>query len=427
MTVCVVVLVGGRGWTRPAEVDEAGINPHPVHLVRPPVRPLTPVARLGRDIFFDSTLSASGRMSCATCHSPAHAYGPPDGHAVRLGGPGLDDPGLRAVPSLRYLGRVPPFGFGPTVGDVDEERPARPGGPSSNVPTPHAGLVPHGGLFWDGRAGTLQSQTLGPLFNAVEMANRNVDSVADRLRRAPYGKELGLLFGVGTVSDSRRLVDEAMFAVARFELEDSSFHPYSSKYDAWLEGRARLSPAELRGLRVFEDPKRGNCAACHVDRPGPDGRPPTFSDYDFEALGVPRNDALGVNRNPRFYDLGLCGPARTDLAGHPAYCGLFRTPSLRNVATRHVFFHNGVYHTLEQVLDFYAFRDTRPALIYPRGPEGRVEKFDDLPARYRANVDTIDAPFNRHAGDRPALSSRDIHDLAAFLRTLTDGYGGSGR
>ncbi|MDT8871543.1 hypothetical protein RAA17_11900 [Komagataeibacter rhaeticus] len=87
---------------------------------------------------------------------------------------------------------------------------------------------------------------------------------------------------------------------------------------------------------------------------------------------MPRNDRIGLNRDPAYFDMGLCGPDRTDLAGHPEYCGLFRTPSLRNVATRRVFFHNGVIHSLRQAVAFYVLRDTRPQMWYPTGPDGRV-------------------------------------------------------
>jgi cytochrome c peroxidase len=70
---------------------------------------------------------------------------------------------------------------------------------------------------------------------------------------------------------------------------------------------------------------------------------------------------------------------------------------------------------------FYAERDTLPQKWYPRGPDGSILKFDDLPAPYRRNVDS-QAPFDRHAGDRPALSEADIKDIVAFLNTLTDGF-----
>ena len=101
---------------------------------------------------------------------------------------------------------------------------------------------------------------------------------------------------------------------------------------------------------------------------------------------------------------------------------MFATPTLRNVATRHVFFHNGVFTTLRQVLDFYAWRDVDPGRIYPRGKDGRVAQYDDIPEQYRANVDRIDPPFDRHKGEAPAMTTAEERDIIAFLRTLTDGY-----
>ncbi len=100
---------------------------------------------------------------------------------------------------------------------------------------------------------------------------------------------------------------------------------------------------------------------------------------------------------------------------------MFRTPSLRNVAVRRVFFHNGVVRRLEDAVRFYAERDTAPQSWYPRAADGSVMKFDDLPAEDWKNVDN-EAPFNRHVGDRPPLSEGDIRDLVAFLKTLTDGF-----
>ena len=254
------------------------------------------------------------------------------------------------------------------------------------------------------------------------MANRSTDDVAARLARSRYRQAFAQLFGPGIVDDPRQLVDEAMFAIGRFEIEDPSFHPFTSKYDAWLQGRARLTPAEMRGLRLFDDPAKGNCAACHLDRPTRDGLPPLFTDTQYEALGVPRNAALAVNRDPRFHDLGICGPFRRDLAAQTQYCGMFLTPTLRNVDRRAVFFHNGVYRSLAQVLDFYNLRSVAPEKIYPRDAQGRLQVYDDLPAAYRANVDTTDAPFDRRVGDPAPLTAQDIRDVIAFLHTLDDGY-----
>ncbi len=358
-----------------------------------------------------------------------HAYGSPQPGATHAGGADGDRPGVRAVPSLRYLYRVPAFGVGPDLGEQD--RPGAAGLPAAARPTgaKHAGptaaavpMVPRGGLFWDGRVSRLLDQALVPLLNPAEMANAGLAALAARLRLPIYASQLRVLYGPFVFDDTTRLVDEAMSAVSSFEIEDGSFHPFTSRYDAYLEGRATLTDAEWRGLQAFDDPARGNCAACHLDRPGPDGSPPMFSDFQYEALAVPRNDTLAANRDPRYFDLGLCGPVRTDLAHHDEYCGLFRTPTLRNVAMRQVFFHNGVYHSLDDVLRFYNLRAVDPGAIYAHDSSGAVRRFDDLPPRYRTNVDTVDPPFDRAAGAPPPMSAADQRDIIAFLKALTDGW-----
>jgi cytochrome c peroxidase len=73
-------------------------------------------------------------------------------------------------------------------------------------------------------------------------------------------------------------------------------------------------------------------------------------------------------------------------------------------------------------MDFYNFRDTNPEKVYPRSADGTVQKYDDIPARYHANVDVSDPPFNRHLGDTPAMTTQEEADIIAFLQTLTDGY-----
>lgn len=411
-----------------------GFNPHPVALLEPAARPLSAVARLGARLFYDERLSGSGRLSCASCHSPAHAYGPPGRAPVVLGGPRLRTPGVRAVPSLRYLYRQPAFSIGPdSAGDSDQvitlaQQALQADGrsrvqKSAALPQAAAGnFVPQGGLFWDGRADTLEQQSNGPLYNPLEMDAGSPGRLIARLEAAPYAEDFVRLFGRGIFENPQLAADEAMFAIARYQIENPDFHPFTSKFDAWLAGKARFTAAELRGYRLFNDPAKGNCAACHLDQPTPEGMPPLFTDFQYEALGAPRNAVIAANRAPRYYDLGLCGPYRTDLSRETRYCGMFLTPSLRNVATRHVFFHNGVFHSLQQVLDFYADRDTHPERFYPRNAAGQVIEYDDIPRQYRANVDRVDAPLNRHPGDPPALTSTEIKDVIAFLGTLTDGY-----
>jgi cytochrome c peroxidase len=142
-----------------------GENPYPARLVRPSAAPLSAMAELGRLVFFDTGLSSSGRLACASCHSPEHAYGPPGAASVMAGGPALSRQGVRAVPSLMYLERQPNFSIGPddaeneTVDLVQQAARGRDAPRAEKTATDSkasgANLVPQGGLFWDGRADTL--------------------------------------------------------------------------------------------------------------------------------------------------------------------------------------------------------------------------------------------------------------------------------
>jgi cytochrome c peroxidase len=360
-------------------------------------------ASLGRKIFFDASLSASGKISCATCHSPAAAYGPANALAVQLGGRDLATQGLRAVPSLRYtLARTPrwahprPTSLAEQVAETDEG--------------------PAGGFAWDGRFNTLHEQAAFPLLASSEMASTR-ETVVSAIAHSPYAAEFRKVYGedVFAAGNVESAFASVLHAVERFELEDASFHPYDSKFDRYLDGKAALTPPEQRGFALFNDGKRGNCAGCHLSNRGADGSHPLFTDFQFEAIGIPRNPEIRVNGNPAFYDLGLCGPIRTDQPSRP-YCGMFKTPTLRNVAARQVFFHNGRFHTLKDALRFYVARDSDPAAWYPQHGKNR---FDDLPPALRGNVDEITRPFTHHATE-PVWNDAEIDDVIAFLKTLND-------
>ncbi len=361
------------------------------------------LGELGRALFFEPALSASGQMSCASCHDPAHAYGPPDGRPLPLAGADGRVAGARAVPSLRYLQALPPFSEHAFDNDGDDSVDAG----------------PTGGYLWDGRVSSLHEQARLPLLSPSEMANPTPAAVVAAVRRGPLAPRLAQVFGATVLDDERRAFDAVLLALEAFQQSPRDFYPYSSRYDEFLRGRAVLSPRELRGLALFDDPAKGHCAACHRSAPSADGALPLFTDFGHVALGVPRNAALASNADPASFDLGLCGPLRTDLRDRPDLCGRFRTPGLRNVALRQAFFHNGRYATLEEVLRFYARRDTDPQEFYPRQPDGTVQRYDDLPAAMHGNVDT-EAPFGRRPGDRPALDEAEIGDIVAFLKTLTD-------
>jgi cytochrome c peroxidase len=363
------------------------------------------LAGLGRKMFFDPSLSASGRQACASCHDPRHAFSPASASPVETGGPHMDQPGLRAVPTLRYLQAVPSFTehFYDSEDEGDES--------VDNGPT--------GGLTWDGRVDHGYEQAKIPLLSPFEMGNKDEAEVVAALRKAAYAGEFKAVFGETVFDDTGDAFDAAVEAIGTFEQSGPDFYPYSSRYDAFLAGKAQLTAQELRGRQLFEDPMKGNCSSCHLSEPANDGEPPQFSDFGFLGLAVPRNPAIPANRDPAYHDLGLCGPQRTDLKDRTEYCGLFRTPTLRNVALKKSFFHNGYFHSLRDVVSFYATRDSDPGRWYPKNADGTIRKYDDVPQAYWDNLNQ-DPPFGRKPGDPPALTEQEIDDIVAFLGTLTD-------
>ncbi len=360
---------------------------------------------MGRAMFFEPSLSVSGKLSCASCHSPDHAYGPPNSLAVQLGGPELNDMGTRAAPSLRYLQNAPSFTEHFHDDDGDDSIDAG----------------PTGGRNWDGRARSGHEQALTPLLSKHEMGNFDAAAVLARLQHGPLAAQFSKTYGENIFEQPEQALRWALMSLEVFQESPADFYPSTSKYDAFLRKQVKLSPQELRGLALFNDETKGNCAACHISQITPGGAFPQFTDYGLINIGVPRNNQLPANADPQYFDMGLCGPERTDLTDHREYCGSFKTPTLRNVALRQRFFHNGSFTSLEQVLRFYVQRDTAPQKWYPKNPDGRVHKYDDLPPGLEANVNA-EPPFDRKKGQAPALSEKEIADVIVFLKTLTDGY-----
>jgi len=372
----------------------------PAQTQAPSAPALSLPAQVGRAMFADPSLSGSGRMSCATCHDPNNHYAPSNSLRVQLGGPRLDQPGTRAVPTLTYKNYTP--AYADLADNPDGVSPPGPGG----------------GFAWDGRAATLAEQAKIPLLAPNEMANKSAADVVAKLKKAGYAALFREAFGERVFDQPRLAFERAMQALQAFQLEDPSFHPYTSKYDYYASNKTggELTPAEARGLAVFQDPNRGNCAACHYSGAGVGGSVAQFTDYSFSAIGVPRL------KGAKGSDLGIC--QRKDHSGKaatPGLCGMFKTPTLRNVATRKAFFHNGQIATLEEAVRFYATRDTHPERWYPT-VKGRVQKFNDLPQQYHVNIDTQMPLDGRAAGSAPAMNEQDIQDLLAFLSILTDGY-----
>ena len=197
------------------------------------------------------------------------------------------------------------------------------------------------------------------------------------------------------------------------------FAPFSSRFDDYLRGKARLTPIEARGFALFTNPKEGNCIACHVGKT--DSKDPTdwiFTDFTYDALGAPRNPAIPANADPTVMDLGLC--KRPGLAAilpkeikPDSLCGAFKVPTLRNVAVVSPYYHNGAFTSLRDAVAFYATRDTDPKRWYPKLKTGEADKFDDLPGAYKQNVNTEEVPYDRRPGQRPRLSDQDVDALGS--------------
>jgi cytochrome c peroxidase len=368
-------------------------------------KPLSPAAEVGKHLFFDKHLSGSGQMACSTCHDPDHAYAQPNSPAVQPGGAKLTERGTRAVPSLRYQEFTPPYS------DMldNPDGVSRPG--------------PGGGLTLDGRAATLAAQSGIPLLAANEMANRNAADVAAKIEQSDYAMLFRAAFGGDIFNSPQNAFAKAGEALQAFQMEDLSFHPYTSKYDRLAANKigGTLTPAEQRGFAVFTNPQKGNCFACHYNGPGLGGSIALFTDFTYSAIGVPRNPDIPANRRKSYHDMGICSREDHPLPDSARYCGMFKTPTLRNVATRKVFFHNGRFKTLHDVIRFYNTRDTHPELWYPV-VHGVPQKFDDLPAAYQSNIDTQMPLDGRARGSTPPMTEQEMEDLEAFLGTLTDDY-----
>lgn len=350
-------------------------------------------AALGRLLFFDAGLSEPAGQSCASCHAPARAFTDPD--TSRPTSKGVDPRrfGNRNSPTAMYMAFSPAFHFDEKEGHYV------------------------GGQFWDGRAATLEEQAKAPFLDPLEMANPDKRAVVQKVRRAAYAGLFEQVYGKGALDDVDRAFERIAAALAAYE-RGPELRPFSSKYDAWLAGKAKLSKQELRGLKLYEDEKKGNCAACHPSRRGPKGEPPLFTDFTYDNLGVPRhpdNPFYGQDKahNPdgaRFVDRGLGAAVK-----QPAEDGKFKVPTLRNIARTAPYMHNGYFTTLRGVVAFYNDRDARKRCPNDL-PEAEALKRRCWPAaEVAANVNTEEL-------GRLGLTGREVDDIVAFLRTLDDGF-----
>lgn len=443
-------------------------------LPRPPVPPpnivaLSAAEQLGKNIFFDSTLSNPPGLSCATCHLPAAGFTGPSSAINAATGP--------------MPGAVP--------GRVGRRKPQSVPYATFSPPGPYFSQelgVFLGGTFWDGRTPDTAGQARMPFLDANEMANIPVGPypphaggfsplVATKISQAPYAPLFEQVFGLDVFSSSEANVySMATQAIAAFEAS-AEVNPFSSKYDASEHGwppsnRYRFNRSESNGMALFFG--KAQCSQCHSSATlGPvlavTGGKNTFTMYCYANIGVPKNpnnpfyhntnsvtnpngfNALGVH----FIDYGLGmnpNPApdgtkfMTATVGDiPTYRGLFKAPSVRNVDMRptrdfvKAYMHNGVFKSLEPVVHFY---NTRNIAVNGNGEARAFDLRDGPPTgfvRLHAPPEVLDNVQNV-AGVSPADATSDVSsngqvgnlglshaeeiDLVNFLRTLTDGYTG---
>ena len=393
---------------------------------------LSPLEQAGKKIFFDTNLSALRNQSCATCHGPEAGWSGPDSELNKGGsvynGSFSERFGNRRPPGVAYVAQSPVLSW-----DEEEE-------------------VFVGGAFWDGRAtgkrlrSTAAEQAQGPFLNPVEHGFADAACVVSRVCAAPYGKQVQALhpdlciaalpadidqrcsadgYTAPLAAAERRRVDKAFdaiaLAVAAYE-SSAEVNPFSSKFDAWQQGKARLSRQERLGLELFNG--KAKCSECHLS----EGKKPLFTDFTYDNLGVPRNPdnpfyAMQAD-NPAgqaWIDPGLGGFLATEPAWRlqaRAEFGKHKVPTLRNVDKRpavdfvKAFGHNGYFKSLKEIVHFYNTRDTLPVCASGDASE-RVSCWPLPETALNMNTEEL--------GDL-GLTEAEEEAIVAFMQTLTDGY-----
>ena len=347
-------------------------------------------AELGRLLFFDTSFSINGTMSCSTCHDPAKGF-TDHRQTVARGmvslGDDLHSTGSRNAPTATYANTTPPFHYDEKLGHYV------------------------GGQFLDGRASTLTDQAEGPPLNPVEMGLAKPIDVVQRIEaNLLYKKSFEHLYGKDIFAPPQHPDDKpAAFdafgkAIAAFEKSDA-FSSYDSKYDRYLKGEYNLTVLEDLGRTLFFSNNNVNCNSCHRLKPE-DAEQEPFTNHQYRNIGVPSNtELLAMGQlGQGFIDHGLLeNPNVTD----PKYDGKFKVSTLRNVAVTGPYMHNGVFKDLRTVIEFYDHFNNPDRKLNPE--TGKPWRAPEVPA-------TVD----REELKAQPLTDRKVDALVAFLKTLTD-------
>jgi cytochrome c peroxidase len=452
--------------------------------------PFHQVETLGKLEIFDPKLSVGSNLACSYCHDPMSGYA--NGSSILSIYTGGSNPGSvpitvpGAYPNNRiakrnpnsyvYAPYFPPLQFNVTQGDF------------------------YGGNFWDARAtgfrlqNSSAEQAQDPPLDTQEMANPDSACVVWKLSRSVYKSFFEKVWGSGSLTGinfpantahlcsipagavnppaqmlplsptdrthAQQAYDYFGLAIAAYEI-GPEVSPFTSKFDAFLAGSAKLTSAESRGYDLFRG--KATCNTCHLD-----GRSntqaageadngmatnvtPLFTDFTYNNLGLPRNlalpwysentpDQFGFTANPLgigFIDFGVglfldgyygSPPPNLDwIALNPFFVGKFQTSTLRNAAQVppptppnnvfvKAFMHNGYLLSLKEVVHFYNTRD-KFAFNVQSGhcPNGTVEKVTCWP--------TPEEQDNKNMTiGNLGLTDAEENDLVAFMTTLVDGF-----
>jgi len=308
----------------------------------PEVTDIRLLAELGKLLFFDPVLSGNHQRACASCHQPSKAF--TDGLSKSLA-----------------FGNMNPL--------------------TRNAPT-LLNVIYQKAFFYDGRAHELESQIMDVVHNQNEMQS-DLPMIAGRLRQSSEYRKLFKQAFKGS-SDSTITTHAILKAISEYE---KTLLSMNSRFDQYLHGaKQALTAREVNGYNLFAG--KALCGSCHFFPLFNGTVPPFYRESEYEVLGTPA-DASNLAPDT--------DPGRYSVTHIPEQKAAFKTPTVRNIALTGPYMHNGIYNTLEEVIEFY----------HKGGGAG-----------FNYEVPNQTLPF-----DSLQLSPKEKADLVLFLRTLTDTVG----
>jgi cytochrome c peroxidase len=296
----------------------------------------TDKAKLGEKLFYDTSLSKNNDRSCASCHHPEKAFTDGLKTNVSLTGSNL----ARNTPTLTY-----------------------------------ASL--QNAQFWDMRQLDLEKQSVDVIQNKDEM-HGSMDAIHAKIL---LNNEYISLFKKAYPKTSKPEAWQIQNAIASYV---RSLNAFDSKFDEYMRGNKNaLNNQEIEGMNLFMG--KAKCATCHFTPLFNGTVPPSYSKSEHEVIGTPQDISgkkLSVDQGRYLYNK------------MPQLVGAFKTPTVRNAAITAPYMHNGVFKTLEEVVDFYN----------KGGGQG---------LGYEVENQTL--PF-----DELKLTKMEEKALVAFMKTLTD-------